>query len=235
MIIKRNSWMLSAVAVSAFVLALPLASHAQVTGGPPSVTDQLSKLSAEWWQWALSIPSSVNPLQDATGEHCMAGHRGDVWFLAGTFTGEPAKRDCTVSEEAELFFPVANYIFINIKCDGSEWEPKTTIEEARAEAAENVENTEIVTVELDGKPITSVSRVQSKVFWVALPEDNLFDEPCENESNTPVGVYSYAVDDGYYVRLKPLPVGEHTLRFETTGAISQDITYALTVEPVRLK
>jgi hypothetical protein len=78
-----------------------------------------------------------------------------------------------------------------------------------------------------------VRRVQSKVFWVALPEDNLFDQFCKNK--TPAGVYSPAVDDGYYVRLGPLPVGEHTLRFETTGAISQNITYALTVEPVRLK
>jgi hypothetical protein len=94
-------------------------------------------------------------------------------------------------------------------------------------------DTQIVTVELDGQPITDVRRVQSKVFWVALPEDNLFDQFCKNK--TPAGVYSPAVDDGYHVRLGPLPVGEHTLRFETTGAISQNITYALTVEPVRLK
>ena len=28
--------------------------------------------SAEWWQWALSIPVSENPLLDETGEKCDA-------------------------------------------------------------------------------------------------------------------------------------------------------------------
>ncbi len=94
-------------------------------------------------------------------------------------------------------------------------------------------DTQIVTVELDGKPVSGVRRVLSQVFWAAFPENNIIDQFCENK--TPAGIYAPAVDDGYYLKLKPLSRGQHTLRIETTGAISQNITYTLDVEPVRLR
>ena len=43
-------------------------------GTTPS--ELLPALTAEWWQWALSIPASVNPLVDTTGEHCLVGQNG---------------------------------------------------------------------------------------------------------------------------------------------------------------
>ncbi len=55
-------------------------------------SQSFKQLSAEWWQWALSIPTPQNPMLDTTGAHCMVGQRGDVWFLAGTFLGGSATR-----------------------------------------------------------------------------------------------------------------------------------------------
>src|SRR2546427_7156737 len=52
--------------------------------------------NGRWWQWALSIPSDVNPVLDTTGVHCAEGQTGKVWFLAGTFGGA-ATRTCTIS------------------------------------------------------------------------------------------------------------------------------------------
>jgi hypothetical protein len=43
--------------------------------------ESFKQLSAEWWQWALSIPTSQNPLVDQTGEKSVVGQRGSVWFL----------------------------------------------------------------------------------------------------------------------------------------------------------
>src|SRR5262245_530845 len=43
--------------------------------------------SAEWWQFVFSLPLSANPLFDETGEKCVVGQHGPVWFLAGTFGG----------------------------------------------------------------------------------------------------------------------------------------------------
>jgi hypothetical protein len=61
------------------------------------------QLSAEWWQWALSIPVSENPLLDETGEKCVVGQRGSEWFLAGNFAGGRTTRTCTVPEGKTLF------------------------------------------------------------------------------------------------------------------------------------
>lgn len=68
----------------------------------------LHGLAAEWWQWVLSIPESVNPLLDETGDDCVVGQRGPIWFLAGTFFGGTAERECPVPSGTRLFFPVIN-------------------------------------------------------------------------------------------------------------------------------
>src|SRR6516162_5157219 len=74
---------------------------------------QLPTLTAEWWQWALSIPTSVNPQLDDTGQNCMVGQRGSIWFLAGVWLGGTATRACLMPEDATIFFPVTNAINVN--------------------------------------------------------------------------------------------------------------------------
>ena len=46
------------------------------------------------------------------------------------------------------------------------------------DAATQIAGAANLSVTLDGKAITNPPRVQSKVFAVALPEDNVFDSPC---------------------------------------------------------
>jgi hypothetical protein len=65
--------------------------------------DSFEDLSAEWWQWALSIPASVNPQLDTTGEDAVVGQRGEVWFLAGVFLGGTVVRTCSVPEGVHFF------------------------------------------------------------------------------------------------------------------------------------
>jgi hypothetical protein len=36
--------------------------------------ESFNTLSAKWWQWATSIPTSKNPLLDTTGSNCMVGN-----------------------------------------------------------------------------------------------------------------------------------------------------------------
>jgi len=75
--------------------------------------NQLSGLTAQWWQFMLSIPTGVNPLVDLTGVDCVIVQRGPVWFLGGTFSGGSATRTCSVPESEGLFFPVVNQVFFN--------------------------------------------------------------------------------------------------------------------------
>jgi hypothetical protein len=199
--------------------------------------DSFQDLSAEWWQWALSIPTSVNPQLDTTGENAVVGQHGKVWFLAGIFGGSEVDvaRTCSVPEGTALFFPVINSVNIDTPgvCDqvGS-----LSVEQLRAASAGVVDGATDLLVELDGVPIKNLRRVQSKIFAAALPEDNVFDAPCGG--TVPAGIYSPAVDDGFYVLLDKLSAGNHILHFHAQNSsqgFRQDVTYTLTVEPVSTK
>jgi hypothetical protein len=197
--------------------------------------DSLSfkQLSAEWQQWVLSIPASINPPLDTTGENCMVGQRGAVWFLAGTFGGS-ATRTCAVPEGKELFFPVINSVFVDSPNVCGQGPDRTPVEDMRAFIAAFIDGATDLLVEVDGQPIRNIRRVRSKVFEVVLPEKNVFDAPCETLGGVPGSIYFPVVDDGFYVRLKPLEVGNHTLRIQAanpSASFSLDVTYNLTVVP----
>jgi hypothetical protein len=188
-------------------------------------------LDAQWWQWALSIPTLVNPQKDTTGQNAVVGQRGSVWFLAGVFGGGTATRTCSVPEGTELFFPVINGIGINTP--GVCGSPQEDVSDVQNDAANAIAGATNLSVTLDGKQIKNLQHLQS-VFAVALPEDNVFDS---TQCQVPAGIYSPAAGDGFYVRLDPLPVGPHTLRFHAKipPKSEQDVTYNITVVPVTLK
>ena len=192
----------------------------------------LRRLSAAWWQWALSIPASHNPMTDPTGEQCMIGQRGPVWFLAGVFGDGTATRTCTVPEGVDLFFPIFNQSFFDSPNACGQGAESLPIPAMRALIAEIVDGITNVVARVDGEPVAEICRMQSKVFAVALPAANVFETPT---APCPAGIYAPTVDDGYYVRLGPLPVGKHRLRFRAKnpdGSLAQDVRYHLTVAPV---
>jgi hypothetical protein len=196
------------------------------------------QLSAEWEQWALSIPTVVNPLTDTTGEDAVVGQRGPVWFLAGTSGGGPAVRNIFVPEGTTLFFPVINSVNINTPNVCGQNGKNLTVIELRALSKAFIDGAVNLSVTLDGKAITP-QRVQSKVFAVALPKDNVFVAPCIDLGGVPAGIYSPAVDDGFYVLLDPLNRGTHHLHFHAerpnAGFTPLDVTYVLKVVPVSLQ
>ena len=131
----------------------------------------LSELTGEWWQWALSIPTDQNPQSDPTGQFCMIGQRGPLWFLAGTFNGDVTTGTCSVSEDKTLFFPVANAININSpNVCGSPSENKL-VKDLRASIKSTIDGASGLSVQVDGISINKIiQRVQSRVFAVPLPE-----------------------------------------------------------------
>jgi hypothetical protein len=202
-------------------------------------SESFKKLSAEWQQWALSIPASENPQLDTTGGKCMVGQRGSVWFLAGVFFGGAgtATRTCSVPGGEALYFPVINSVQINSPNVCGQGPENLSVEELRSMAAPTIDAATNLSVTVDGIAVKNVRRVKSEVFVVALPENNVFVAPCA-PLPVPAGIYSPAVDDGFYVLLKPLPLGHHTLHFQAespAGVIVEDVTYNLTVVPVLLK
>jgi hypothetical protein len=140
-------------------------------------------LAAQWWQFAASIPKSVNPLTDETGQNCMVGACG---------------QDTAPLSLADL----------------------------RKMNQDAIDSVTIKTATLDQAPL-KVRLESSKVFEITLPQDNIFSAPC------PAGVYSPAVDEGYYVKLKGLSAGAHVLDITgSTPDFGLHVVYNLEVVPV---
>jgi hypothetical protein len=226
-----------AIVGAAMALVVPLHTASAAAAAPTPET--LPMLAADWWQWALSIPAAQNPERDPTGKYCMVGQRGPYWFLAGVFGGGTATRSCAVPENKTIFLPVVNEVNFNTPNVCGQDAGELTVTILRATSKTDIDSVTSVKVQVDGKNAANLMRrVRSQVFEIALPEQNLFDKPCADAKlgNVPAGIYSPAVDDGYYVTIPPLKRGRHTVHFRAErGASVEDVIYHLTVEPVLTK
>jgi hypothetical protein len=200
-----------------------------------------NELASDWNNWLAAEPNETNPALDNDGIDCGRNQRGPVWFLAGTFGGAfgedvIADRRCTIPAGKAIFFALAAFVsfapdfakdptcvvlpgLINrIRCDVNDDVP----------LAPNIR----LKASIDGKPVRDLFayRVQSPpggfVFRIA-PGSPL-------TRFVPAGVRKPAVADGYYLYLKPLSRGDHTLRFsaDTNADGTPDLgaNYRLTVE-----
>jgi hypothetical protein len=148
-----------------------------------------------------------------------------VFFLVGVLnTSGTANRDCSVPAGKALFFPI-----LNIECDNVGVDPPRTVDELRQQCKAAIDGASNLSATLDGTPITGLAsyRVQSPVFSVTFPDNNVFQAL---GLDVPAGTYTPFVSDGIFLMLKSLPAGAHTLHFG--GAFPNftlDITYRLNV------
>jgi hypothetical protein len=231
-------------------LTAPMTSAFADQGSTPP--GQLRELTAQWWQWLQSIPQTfdangnatapfINPLYDSSGDSCMVGQRGPIWFLVGSPGGSPVTRTCSVPEGATLFFPVINTATANTPNACGQGPENLTAKEQQAvikpfiDAAQNLK----VTVDRQTLNKSLLQRVQATPFAIALPEDNILVPLCVppvNPPGQPAGVFSPGVADGDYVSLDPLKPGSHKIHIQAqSGNFTVDVTYNLTVVPVTLK
>jgi hypothetical protein len=149
-------------------------------------TVPLPALTAQWWQWAVSIPVDRNPQSDPTGQDCMIGQRGNLWFLAGVFSGGPAQRSCSVPEGKTLFFPIINEIDLAVPGECGDTGEFDSIKDLRQATKAFVDAVPLssLKVRVDGKPVP-FRRVRSQVFAVALPVENEFDAACVARRSRP--------------------------------------------------
>ena len=229
-----------ALAVAAPLSSAQSASQANANQNPrvfPPATGKYASLSAQWWQWAFSIPAPDNPLTDAvdpTGTKCATGQSGHVWFL-GSQVGESSNlppegftvdRVCNVPPGTKLFFPI-----INVECSepipGPLPRHELNCEDTFAENSQIAKD--IVNEALQGSTLNaSVDRVQSRnlnprntPYHVASPPFTF--DLLTNSINTfcgPMGTVQCgpatdvgAAADGVYLLLAPLPKGQHEILF----------------------
>lgn len=239
---NRNTiQIISALLLSALVLLLAAvpaqADSPNLNPGilPPNSTPHdltYGDWTARWWQWVLSIPADRNPLTDATGEFCDEGQSGPVWFLAGTFETS-AERSCTMPQGKHIFIPVFNWIFGSgvFDCDPTVPGVECDVEALQAAAAANTEAAEILEVTIDGKAVQNVS-----AYRAFSPEPFPITYPDNSVTGVPAGTYYPQVSDGYWLMLKPLKKGEHTITIHVLapdtifGTIEYTIVTHLIVE-----
>ena len=213
----------------AIVLAMLTISSTAFASGPVvrapgkgSIADY-PRLMADWWTWIAGTSADVNPMFDETGENCAVNQPGGrVFFLASVFDGT-VTRTCRVSHKDHLFVPLANAGYIQFPDEG------LTLDEIRADIACADESE--MTVTLDGVDVPNRYLVESDVFAVDLPEDNLFDDPAYDD--VPAMSTGPNLANGYFLLLRPLDRGRHVLRIQATSPNCSDavldVTYRLKV------
>jgi hypothetical protein len=175
--------------------------------------------TAKWWQWVLSLPVENNPVNDNTGKNCAINQSGPVWFLAGTVNGV-AKRNCTIPAEKAILFPILNH--------GGTLADAPTIKSEKELLLFATREMDVISnleVTIDGVKLNGLQRyrVQSPIFDVVLPENNLFGGTAGP---------TRGVSDGYWLFLESLPKGKHKIHSFGTclaGKINIGVNYDIAI------
>ena len=189
------------------------------TSQPKLIPTNLYKiLGAKWWQYLLSVPPNTNPILD--DNPCNAKQKGPYFYLVGTFGGFK-ERNCIFPQGKSIFFPVVNVFATYDKNDPT----SDTIAKVKKLVTENIDQASDLHASVDGVNINlDNARAQSQPFPLKVPKDNILDGP------EIAGTY-FAIADGYWVGLKPLSVGEHTIHFAgKVGSLSVEVLYHITVQ-----
>lgn len=221
----RRSIAIALGALLALIVAAPMALG-QVADGS-AASEQARELSAAWWPWALEKSTAASPLNGSyvDGPRCngQAANSGanNVWFLAGTMTGETVERNCTVPAGRKIFFPVYNILDLNVEGAQTEEELRQEVKGWTDAALANPSPPLFATV--DGNPV-EMNRLDSpsNLFHFTLLPRNYITETFGLASGQYVGV-----TDGVWVTLPPLSRGNHTIHF---GGNGQNNTYNLKVQ-----
>jgi hypothetical protein len=185
--------------------------------------------AAASWQQLFSLP--VSSIPSLTGTNCLIGQENGPVFFAPAALGAPLTISCTI--------PAGKAIFITLlspECSTLEPPPYngSNPQELRNCAGGHADGIDPDTLELtvDNKRVVRDFRrfrVQTPSFEFVMPaSDNLLQLPGVTTGTS--------VADGYFVMLRPLPEGQHVIRFGgsfTSGpsaGFSATTTLNLTVE-----
>lgn len=192
--------------------------------------------TADWWSHMFSFGCDNFPLFDTDGSSAGLNTAGPVIFLPGNFGGETT-RTITVPHGKALLFPILNNIWLYSACYGAAEEDEAfangTLEAYISSIIDPVLSADGTTVSatLDGIAFNNLKnyRFKSGLYeFNANPElVDCLGDPCLVADDL------LALTNGFWLMLKPLSRGQHTLNFQ--GAIedfgfSLNVTYHITVQ-----
>ena len=242
-----QSWSLCAISVLTLLAATAssLAGNGNVSNSEivPPQANPLGSSYAEWaaryWQWSLSFPATANPAADTAAPE--SNQSGQVWFLPSVTGNRSVTRQMTIPAGKFLFFPVLSVYFNNADCPANtDFTEEELLEQANGawDFAASLTVCTIDDVEVKGleDPQETPYRVETDLFYVTVADhDNQIaasGAPC-----FPDGGSIDTVSVGAFLMVKPLPVGQHTIRIVgAAGPLAnpffvKDATYEITVTP----
>ena len=170
------------------------------------------KWAAIWCEWQLSIARANHPALDMTGKYSSQNQDNpNVWFLTGTFGNSvPVTRFCAVPKERAILFPIIYKEDSFAEDTDLDTEPKL-----KARAKVFADNVKYLRTAVDGQDLQDLysNRVQSDFFDLVFPRNCVYDV-------TPG--HTRSVCDGYWVFLKPLPIGKHKIDFTASASLLED-------------
>jgi len=181
-----------------------------------------SEWSAKSAEMAMELPLEGHPALDTNPDFDASyGQRGNVWFLGGPFgTNE---RNVTIPANKSLLFVLVNAECSSLEPPESGFHGDTEAEQA---ACAKMWSDHIVDpfFVVDGETVPNISdfRFVSPQFEFDAPTPWLFGE---------TGGHGTSVVDGYYVMLRPLSRGAHTVHF---GGVLRFAAGELGPDPVDL-
>lgn len=182
--------------------------------------------SADWWKWSMEFSVAGHPFVDDPSFNVSTGQSGHVWFLATPFG--TVVRNITIPHGTALFVGLLNAEASDLEGLG------TTAIDQLANADFLADHIRHLTASIDGNAVTNITsyRFASAQFSFTAPTPWIFGETGGNGTS---------VGDGYFIMVKPLSTGTHTIHY--TGdfhfAIAEgdpfdydaalDMTYNITV------
>jgi hypothetical protein len=169
-----------------------------------------------WCNWMLSIPKKNNPSLDETGKYCSVNQSDkNVWFLTGTFGNTvPIIRKCTITEGKAILFPVLEKE--DSLAEDSDLRTDSDLIKRSRDATDRVLHMQ---ASINGHKVEHIEnyRVHSGAFDLTFPDDNVYDvRPGLTRS----------VCDGYWLFIKPLPLGKHYIHFKGENLLAEPYTTA---------
>ena len=184
---------------------------------------------AEWWKWAIAIPFASNPIMDPNGDAQAQGQHGPVWFLAGD-AGGFVERTVQVPAGRAIFVPLLN-LANDYPCPDPSFQPapgQSLYDFLASGAAGILAYVDGMTAQLDGTTIRNLFdyRGTSQLSTFTGDPSMVAFDGCIT------GTPQQFVSDGYWLMLKPLSPGMHTLRITGSvfgGAFTLDVLYHIQV------
>ena len=188
--------------------------------------ESISHYTVLWWNWFYSIlPGPEHPLLDKTGERCAVNQSGKVWYLlAGPPNGEKVRRTCSVPSDKYILIPLLNK---------GGWLRKGGCKAVIRAYGLDDASVKTMEVYIDGKQVDAPKQYHYKSPGCFRMRGNLV-------SASKYGEFP-AASDGYWIMLKPMSKGKHTISFKSSYEIkgqepeldqlvSYDVFYTLIIK-----